>query len=172
MNLPIELFLIITQLLDFQDFLIAFEVSRAWKQRFSSPDVCLNVTKRHFRSTWENSYNSLASKDQELAKYKLSQWLPGAAANRLRRQHYKCRSWKSFEYGKDHGPGYIWPGPADFVDGLYNNGTVGFLVTKRTITVQAVTGDERPRSFQNPDRAPIEVWLLSDRFLIAQSSSK
>ena len=172
MNLPMELFLNITRFLAFPEILAASAVSRAWKQRFSSPDVCISVVKQNFRSTWENSYNSLAREQQDRAKYKLSKWLPRAAAKRFRRQRYKCRSWKGFEYGKNLGPGYTWPGSADLIDGLYSNGMVAFLIDERTITVQSVAGDGPPRSFRNHDRTPMKVWLLSDRFLIAPTSSK
>jgi hypothetical protein len=167
MNLPHELLLCIIRLLDLKDFLAALAVSRAWNRRFSSPDVCITIVKEKFRSTWEKSYNGLARKDQELAKITLSKWLVPAAVKRLRREHYQFRTVKSFTYGQEE-TAYF----PEYVNAQYNTGMVGFRGFHDAIVVQAVTGDDPPRFVRHPDRVPIEEWLLSDQFFIAQNSSK
>lgn len=167
MNLPSELLLCIVPLLDLKDFLAALAVSRAWNQRFSSPDVCITIVKAKFRSTWEKSYNCLPRKEQELAKTTLSKWLVPAALKRLRREHYLFRAEKSFKYGEEETPFF-----AEYIYAQYNNGMVAYRHSPHAITIREVTGDDPPLFVRHPDRVPIEEWLLSDQFFIAQNSSR
>jgi hypothetical protein len=170
MNLPNELLLCIVPFLGLEDFLSALSVSRAWNQRFSSPDVCISIIKLHFRSTWETSYSCVESGAQERAKTTLSRWLPGAAVKRLRRQHCKYRSVQTIPYGK---PEREWVRYSQANrDALYNNGRIAVRVDARTISVQSLIADKPPRFLMDINREPIEEWLLSDRYLIAQKSSK
>jgi hypothetical protein len=55
---------------------------------------------------------------------------------------------------------------------LYNNGRIAFRVNTRTIALQTLLKDEPPRFLADLDRLPIEEWLLSEQFLITQTSSK
>jgi hypothetical protein len=166
MNLPIEIFLMTIALLDLEELSTARAVSRAWRQRFASMDVSLAIIKKHFRTTWEKSYNSLTGRDQELAQDSLCEALPAAITKRLRRQHYKCRSWKFFARGPQK--------PLIIVnrDGFqYNNGRVAFLLPHRAIGVQAIDGNGPVESVKDPDREDIFRWILSDQYLIATSSA-
>jgi hypothetical protein len=166
MNLPSEIFLLTVALLDLEELSTARAVSRAWRQRFASLDVSLAIIKKHFRTTWEKSYNSLTGRDQELAQDSLCEALPAALTKRLRRQHYRCRSWKFFKSNPQK-PLYIINR-----DGFqYNNGSVAFLLPDRVIGIQAIDGNGPLKRVRDPDRAEIFRWILSDQYLITTSSA-
>lgn len=168
-NLPNELLLCVAQFLNLDDLLRARSVSRAWNERFCSPDLCVHFIKLHFRSIWEKSYRSLESEAQELAKVTLSKWFPRAAVKRLRRQHGNYRSLTVFRYAKLHNR---WFEFGDHTrDALYNSGRIAFRTDSRTIAVQSLTGDALPKMLMDADRAPIGDWLLSDQFVIAQKAN-
>jgi hypothetical protein len=164
MNLPTELFLMTIALLDLEELMTARAVSHAWRRKFASLDVSLAITKKHFRTTWEKSYNSLTGRGEELARDSLCEALPAAITKRLRRQHYKCRSWKFFE----RGPGPRFSNAERF---QYNNGVVAFLIPDRAIGVQAIDGNGPLERVRDPDRANIFMWILSDQYLITSSSA-
>lgn len=167
MNLPLELFLSTIALLDLEELMNASAVSRSWRQRFTSPDVSLAIIKKHFRTTWENSYNSLMGRDQELAADSLCRALPGAIAKRLRRQHYKCRQWES--------PNGWNPRKLDSCsiseEPQYNNGAVAFQLDRRTIGVKIIDRSGPTRPVRDPDRAEIFRWILSDQYLITATAA-
>jgi len=170
MDLPNELLLCIMPYLGLDDFLHARQVSRAWKERLSSPDVSLSLVKKHFRGTWETSLNAVKSKAQGLSKASLSKWLPEAAVRRLRRQRCAFRTWHRIPYGNGPNQSIIFMHTPEEV--LYNNGRIAFRVNTRTIALQTLLKDEPPRFLADLDRLPIEEWLLSEQFLITQTSSK
>lgn len=171
MNLPTELLLYIVPFLGLDVFLTARMVSRAWNERFSSPDVCNCITKLHFRSTWEISRNSAGNEYQELEKLTLGKWLPSAAQKRVRRQYGTYRSLRRRSYeGCD--PQTLSFIPSSSKQTLYNNGRIAFRVDPNTICVQSLATQGSTLFLMDADREPIEEWFLSDRFLITQKSSK
>lgn len=171
MDLPNELLLCIIPYIDLDDFLRARQVSRVWMERLSSPDVSLILIKKHFRGTWETSFNAVGSAVQESSKISPSNWLPEAAVKRLRRQQCNFRTWHYFSYGVERqyeADNYAY-GPED---ALYNNGRIAFRVNSRTIAIQTLPQVDMPRLFVDPDREPIQMWLLSEQYLIAPKSSR
>lgn len=168
MNLPNELFLSIVPFLGLEDFLSARSVSRAWKEKFSSPDVCTKIVKLHFRSTWQKSYKSVERNAQDEAKTTLSQWLPFAATKRLRRQQCKYRLVRVLCYGH-YDREWATYSMANR-DAMYNDGRIAVRVDARTISVESLISNKSGRLYMDPNRQPIEEYLLSDRFLIVQTS--
>lgn len=170
MHLPNELLLCVVPLLGLDGFLTARMVSRAWNQRFSSPEICISIIKLHFRSTWEGSYNSVRGDAQELAKLTLCKWLPRAAVKRVKRQYgtYSTLSRHAYKsYGQD--------AMSTTVVGLhtqYNNGRISYSVGGYTLCVQSLIAEDSTQFFMDADREFIEEWVLSDRFLITQTSSR
>lgn len=163
MMLPNDLFLYMIPFLDLQGFLAARSVSRAWNRRFSSSDVCMAVLKENFRYRWETEYNSLAGRDQELASGALSRWVLGAAAKRLRRLNYQCRSWKAFTHADVNKYPYEW---SVNLMATYNNGRVAFMLGSDAILIYTLGVDGPPRIFRKPNRTMIHNWVLLENYLI------
>jgi hypothetical protein len=164
MSLPLELLFRIIEYLDLEEVMRARGVSRAWNLRLSSSDLCLEISRLHFRAEWELSYKSLDAEGQNMARKTFTQWLPAAARTRVCRDRGRYRSLHFYVY-EDLGPRTL---SVSANEPQYSNGRIAVRQDGRMIIVNSLRLDGNPRLLMFEDRQPIQGWLLSDQFLIAQ----
>jgi hypothetical protein len=162
LNLPVELLLHVAKYLDFEDLVITRNVSRAWRDKFSSPDFSMGIIKMHFRSQWKQTDLGDAT-----AKQSLVNWLPKAALKRLRKQRGQYVSMSAYHYQR--GGALL---PTHFkVEHQYDSGRIAYKFGE-SILVQSLTEGHlsQPKVYTEVNRIPIQPreWLLSNDVLIAQ----
>jgi hypothetical protein len=161
-ELPPELLLIIVDHLDLKDIIKLRSVSRNWNKRFSHPEFCIGIVRKHFRSVWEYQYKNLNVSAQDVMSGALQKWLQDAILKRIRRLHGSYQS-MSVYYNNYHGDVLV---PQRLIrERQYNNGRVAFQPNRTAITVKSLR-DDVIDVFMDENRTPIKDWLLSDKFLL------
>lgn len=159
LDLPVELLSHVAEYLDIENFMKAQLVSRAWREKFTSPDFSAEIIKVHFRTKWEMSDLSDPATKTTLAK-----WLLKAARKHLRRErgHYSSRSTCIYHRG-----GVPLPS-GHYLVHQYNSGRVAYQF-EESIIVQCLNRGQsaQPKVFVEENRNPLE-WFLGDDLLIAQ----
>jgi hypothetical protein len=153
--------------LDLEDVMRVRSVSRTWHEIFSTPEFCLEVIKKHFPSVWVRLYKSLDAAGQDAAKTSLSKWLPGAAADRIRRHNGRYHSMSVYHYNYERAKRM----PRQLqIERQYNNGRVAFRMHHYGL----ITRDLRTgvlTEFLDENRASIVDWFLSNQYLISSNVS-
>jgi hypothetical protein len=162
-EVPLELLLVIADHLDLEDVIRVRSVSRQWSKRFSHPELCIGIVKKHFRSVWEHQYKNVDVSIQDMTKQALQKWLQDAVLERIRRQRGIYRSMLVY-YNNYHGDVSVQQRLNR--ERQYSNGRVAFLTNRTAITVKSLR-DEVIDIFMDENRTPIKDWLLSDKFLLA-----
>jgi F-box domain len=151
---PIELLLCIAQHLDLREIIILRFVSRTWNKIFSSADFSIGVIKRHFRPVWEVRFRCLTAAQQVAEKNALSQWLPEAARDRIRRQQGRYQSMSIYRQSR-----------YTILDWQYKNGRIAFRHGPGAIVVRQLCTDQTA-TYVDDNRVHFVKWHLSDEFLL------
>jgi hypothetical protein len=162
LNLPVELLLHVSQYLDLEDLMIARNVSRAWRDKFSSPDFAMGIIKMQFRTQWEQT-----DLGDAIAKEKLLEWLPKAAMKRLRKQRGQYLSMSAYHYQRG---GALMPNHYK-IEHQYDSGRIAFKFNESIVVQSLKEGPlAQPKVYLEASRTPIRPgqWILSNDFLVAQ----
>jgi hypothetical protein len=130
-------------------------VSRAWNKTFSSADFCIGVIKTHFRPIWERRYRGLTADQQLVEKEALTQWLPGATKERIRRQNGQYQSMSVY-----HQSSHL------VSEWQYRNGRIASKQSQNSILVEDLRANLK-ETYMDENRVDLENWLLADEYLVA-----
>ena len=140
----------------------AQQVSRAWRDKFTSLDFSMGIVKMHFRTQWEQT-----DLGDPTAKSSLVNWLPKAARKRLRKQRGQYLSMSAYHYQCG---GALMPTNCK-IEHQYDSGRIAYKYNE-SIIVQSLNEGRlaQPKVYLEASRIPIRPgeWILSDDFLIAQ----
>lgn len=163
MDLPEELFSHVTEYLELEDLVKAQHISRAWREKFTSPDFSMGLVKKHFRTRW-----ALSDLSDPATKTSLTNWLPKAARQRLRRQRGQFLSQATYHFRRGNAPLVA----RRRLEPRYESGRVAYRFVDRIVVQSLDRGHlAKPKVYMDKNRTNMSGdWLLADDLLITQNS--
>ena len=159
----------IMEYLEFEDYVAAVNVSRAWHDRCRNHKIVMVIIKNHFRTRWEQTDCT-----NNVAKQELFDWFPEAAEKKWRKLSGECISKSDYPYPTEY---YainhaLRLDEAGIAEHQYDSGRIAFRFNERIMIHRLKRGLlALPQIFVNQDRRPIPrgKWLLSNDLLLAQT---
>ena len=148
--------------------MVARNVSRAWRDTFSSPDFSVGTLKMHFRTQWERADLGDAN-----AKKQLISWLEKASLKRLRKQSGQYLSMSVYHYHYRRGETLVRNQRS--IEHQYNSGRIALRMNEGIVVHSLKNGPlAEPKVYLETNRVPIRPlsWILADDFVVAYGNNR
>ncbi|KAF7940305.1 uncharacterized protein EAE98_000432 [Botrytis deweyae] len=169
-QLPAEILVLVMEYLDLEDFMFMRCVSKYWRAKLSSEQLCTSLLKIHFRKTWEIKFKSSQDNNRQL---KVDDFL-GMCTGRLKRDRGMYDQIMHYDYLSDPNNDRFyskWCHESCYRRRFqYKNGRIAMREDPSTIQVNDLR-THVSRRYLHESRYSFEHWLLSDQILVAYFDS-
>ncbi|PQE03162.1 hypothetical protein CJF30_00005650 [Rutstroemia sp. NJR-2017a BBW] len=172
-KLPVEILELILQHVSLDDYIAMFCVSRAWRGKLFSDNVCASMLRLHFPTTWERDYVPLDDRSKKVYFEKIGTLLPSLCLKRQRRLSGKYHSMAFYPFENDY---VARPGWLKFLfmgdeqqPFQYKNGRVAVMDRDYCIVVNNFRTHVSMR-YTEEHRRRFGGWLLTDSHLVVTIS--
>lgn len=119
------------------------------------------LNKQYFSLAWESHSEPIQDDSRLDGREQSVQWFQETATRYLRRQHGLFYSMATYDAAQ--GPG--------FTKQLYCNGRVAHMKDGMIVVIELRPPSALEYSLADENRLPIREWILSDRFVVALTTS-
>ncbi|PQE24796.1 F-box domain protein [Rutstroemia sp. NJR-2017a BVV2] len=168
-KLPVEILELILQHVSLDDYIAMFCVSRVWRGKLFSENVCASMLRLHFPATWEREYVPLDDLSKKAYFEKIGTLLPSLCLKRQRRLSGKYHSMAFYSFENDSGERPRWVEFGLWSDEQepfqYKNGRVAIMDHDYCIVVNNLRSHVSMRYTEEHRRA-FGAWVLTDSYLV------